>query len=287
MIRIFAARTDSAIDQYDQAIQTLGLSGKIEYYEGFSFTEKHLLYEGEAFAPFSPDDTVLFRPAYNQTPLHFLVRTLAVLADISGAQIINKQQMLSFPTYSDKLFQATFFATCGLDHVPTYWQKNVDVGTLPKPVILKRRLGAFGRGSCLVQTEADWQDVSPEFATLGEEYIVQPFRKLARDVRVVVLGGEIIGAVLRRVIFHADRRVSVKVTETTELTAEERLLAEKSIQALTIELGGLDILTAEEDGRAWLGEVNFAPNFAGYDSVTKAKVPEEVLRYLETRQPKK
>ena len=102
-------------------------------------------------------------------------------------------------------------------------------------------------------------------------FLVQEFLPDARDVRVMVVGGEYAGAVERRL--PAAERAAGRwkhnvhrgaVAEGVDLAPERRELAETAADVLGIEWLGVDLLVA--DGRTVVNETNARPTV---DSATK------------------
>ena len=108
-------------------------------------------------------------------------------------------------------------------------------------------------------------------ATGDRSFLVQEYLADARDVRAMIVDGEYVGAVERRL--PADRRVAGqwkhnvhRGAEATgiELSAALKALAEAAASALDIRWLGVDILTV--DGRAVVNETNARPTV---DAATK------------------
>ncbi|MFG1882350.1 RimK family alpha-L-glutamate ligase [Micromonospora sp. NPDC049102] len=137
------------------------------------------------------------------------------------------------------------------------------------PAVVKPLVGSWGR---LVTTVPD-----PDLARTVLEYVaalpgpqahivyVQEYvRKPDRDIRVVVVGGEVLGAVYR---YSADWRTNVARgarTERCALTDRIVELATTAAAAVGADLAGVD-LVEDETGRLYVLEVNSGVEFAGFE----------------------
>lgn len=278
-IKLFSTKTDTYISDFKETAQSLGIPIQVYVYENFSFKNSSLTYKGrKAFPAFSPDDAIIFRRcAYEKTRQYFWVRLLAVLARDAGAYVMNEDFMVNFPLHSGKLFQAAYFANSHIPHVPTFLlsRKNEDIEF---PVIIKERYSALGKGTHIVHSIDEYHEAKKS-RRIQSNFIVQPFKKLTRDVRVVIFNGEVVGSVNRKVNYHDDGHVSVKVQNEVELTESEQKIINQVLSVFTLDIAGIDLFTNEE-GYTWLGEMNFFPNFSGFIRATGKDLREAILLHL-------
>lgn len=205
-IRIFSTKDDEYLKDFKEVALELNLKILIYHYERFSFADNRLTYTGRKdFPKFSDQDSVLFRrPSYDKQKQHFWVRLLATLARDAGSKVINPDFMVNFPLHSGKLFQAAYFSAYDIPHVPTY-RLDRKLKNLDFPMIIKKRYSAYGHGTCLVESNAEFNEARSRIAGKGD-YIVQKFYPLKRDVRVMVLNNQVIGSVQRQPHIHADTK---------------------------------------------------------------------------------
>ncbi len=119
---------------------------------------------------------------------------------------------------------------------------------------------------------ADYLDLVHDYRATGDRsFIVQEYLPDARDYRAMVVGGEYVGAVERRLPDGARERGRWKhnvhrgaVAEGVDLPADLRVLAERAADALDIEYLGVDLLVAGD--RTVVNETNARPTI---DSATK------------------
>ncbi|WP_262174822.1 ATP-grasp domain-containing protein [Haloarcula laminariae] len=119
---------------------------------------------------------------------------------------------------------------------------------------------------------ADYLDLVHDYRATGDRsFLVQEFLPGARDYRAMVVGGEYVGAVERRLPTDARERGRWKhnvhrgaVAEGVDLPDDLRRLAERAADALDIDYLGVDLLVT--DDRTVVNETNARPTI---DSATK------------------
>jgi ribosomal protein S6--L-glutamate ligase len=143
--------------------------------------------------------------------------------------------------------------------------------TVPSPVVVKPNSTTRGIGVALADDVdsflgiADYLDLVHDYRATGDQsFLVQEYLPDARDYRVMVLDGEYVGAVERRLPeseleagrwkHNVHRGASA---ESVELPGELKRLAERTADALDIRFLGVDLLVTEE--RAVVNETNARP----------------------------
>ena len=119
---------------------------------------------------------------------------------------------------------------------------------------------------------ADYLDLVHDYRATGDQsFLVQEYRPDARDYRAMVVDGEYVGAVERRLPDDARERGRWKhnvhrgaVAEGVSLPGDHRELAERAADVLDIDYLGVDLLVSE--GGAVVTETNARPTI---DSATK------------------
>ncbi len=160
------------------------------------------------------------------------------------------------------------------------------------PVIVKTVVGSYGKGVFLCEKRAKLQDVM-DLIEISKDYrvnvILQEFVSASKgkDIRVIVIGGRAIGAILRTAKkgkYKANYSAGGNVYPF-ELNPSVEWLAVESARLLNLEIAGVDILF---DGRRYkVCEVNSAPGYEGFEKATKINVPELIFEYAKLRLGKK
>ena len=159
----------------------------------------------------------------------------------------------------------------------------------PFPIILKTILGTGGIGVLKIENEAQLLSSVQLINKLGAErgMLLQEFIPLEYDIRVIIVGGEIQGA-MKRPTADGDFRANVhqgSEPESLELTQREIDVCEKVMEVIGGEWVGVDLIPAKDREKQdpYLLEVNSQPGHVGYDSVHKGSILDDVLKVFMNR----
>jgi len=121
----------------------------------------------------------------------------------------------------------------------------------------------------------------------GGRFIAQPFIEASQRVRVLVVGEKALAAITRPTRWR--RRFIKKVNGEypegkreglTPVPKKEAELAVSAARALSIDIGGVDILHEDATGKAYVLEVNSAPRWEAIKKDTGVNVEGEIIRFL-------
>lgn len=154
----------------------------------------------------------------------------------------------------------------------------IDDAGLSYPIVVKPNSTTRGIGIAKAEDPdslsgiVDYLDLVHDFPATGEKtYLLQEYVSDARDYRAMVIDGEYMGAVERRLPEgeRAEGRWKHNVhrgatAEGVSLPDEQRQIAEQTAQTLGIEYLGVDLLVS--DDRTLVGETNARPTI---DAATK------------------
>jgi RimK family alpha-L-glutamate ligase len=116
--------------------------------------------------------------------------------------------------------------------------------------------------------------------TQGVYYIQECIPHGNRDIRAFVIGGEVVASMLRTA---DDWKTNISAGGRAEPHDLEEELVELSVEAtaaIGLEYSGVDILISEDDGEAYVIELNSTPGWQGLQSVTESDVTALVVDYL-------
>lgn len=251
-------------------------SGKFQLvYDG---TARRLMYDGKLF------------PKYN-----VIITRPTVLRDVDlNVSIVKQMEMMGIPVFNR--FDSIIKAKNKLKSLQIFDHYNIPIpktvvirspnyidfaveGCGGMPVIVKSPFGSYGAGVTIVESKRalksmlDWED--------SNIYMIQEFVKYSRgrDIRVFVVGGKVVGTMMRsarRGEFRSNIELGGKGTPI-EITDEEKEISLKAVQALDLEYGGVDILRSKE-GPVVL-EVNSNPGFKALESSTGVDIAGAIVEF--------
>lgn len=147
-------------------------------------------------------------------------------------------------------------------------------------VVVKPLFGSEGKGMTRVSDpEVAWR-VFHALARCGSVLYLQQFvRHPGWDLRVLVLGGRVLGAMRRRSTGWRTNVAQGGEAEPVELAGAERELARRAAAAVAAPLAGVDLLPGGASDW-YVPEVNAAPGWRALAGVTGVDVAAAVVRFL-------
>ncbi len=268
-------------NRYCQRFITESLKLNLDFqcflYEDFSLTEDcQMFYKGKQWLGFRKGNIVMLRDGgyYWSGKIELLARWLTWIASKEGAKVLDQKWWQLFPFSIDKYWQALEFKLIGAPHLPTSLLKEwINKEEKQFPIIVKPRIGAGGKRIRIVEREDQLKSLGID---IPETYIVQPYKRLSRDVRVLIIGGRVLGSVRRRVKVYEDGRLGVKVIGVEKLNKQEIKAIKPFLEDNEVFIRGIDLLTSET-GEVWVGEINLSPIFDGFERETGINVVKEIV----------
>ena len=151
---------------------------------------------------------------------------------------------------------------------------------LSLPVIVKECFGSLGKGVHLAKTREELISICKkvkEKPHLFQEFISSSYGK---DIRVIVIGSEAIGGILR--VSDNDFRSNISSGghgEQIELSEKIKNEAIKIAKLLNLKYCGMDFLIGA-DGEPLLCEVNSNAFFKGFEKVTGINVAKKYAKFI-------
>lgn len=151
------------------------------------------------------------------------------------------------------------------------------------PVVVKKVYGSMGAGVYLANDRAELSELFKKLRLYPHLY--QEYIKNAKgtDIRVITVGGKV-AAAMRRVNKH-DFRSNIElggVGMPTELTENQRNLAETAVKILGLDYAGVDIINDGEND--YLCEINSCAYFKGIENTTKIDIAHKFVTYILKKQ---
>jgi ribosomal protein S6--L-glutamate ligase len=187
---------------------------------------------------------------------------------VNGAQAIARSR--------DKLRCLQLLARSGLRIPRTVMAR--DASNVPRlvdeigglPAIVKLLRGTQGVGVMLASTIPELQGILETFQGLGQEFVLQEFvaESRGRDVRALVVGGQVVGAMRRRAKRGEFRSNLHRGGRGKPITLEPAYVdaALRATEVVGLEVAGVDLL--ETQAGPTLLEVNSSPGFEGLERAT-------------------
>ena len=150
------------------------------------------------------------------------------------------------------------------------------------PVIAKEINGRQGQGVSLLACENDAKRVAEPILGSGAGMIVQRFIpvKGRRDIRVLVIGGEIVGAmelVTPDKEFRANYHLNSSAVRVM-LSREMKHIAVKAAKAVGLDIAGVDMMV-DQNGKSMVVEVNYSPGFKGLERTTRLDIADMIINH--------
>ncbi len=193
-----------------------------------------------------------------------------------GFKVFNKPNSIALTR--DKLKTLNILTKNNVKLTPSYIiRRTEDLDYLPNPfnefpLIVKRIFGSKGKSVVRVDDLFQLKSVF-DFGwnvDRNDIFLIQPFignMKAHSDIRVIVLGNKVIGA-MKRVAKKGDFRTNFslnRMVETIKLTDFEIAECERISKIMNLEYAGVDFIRTDE-GPVFL-EVNGTPGFTGINSI--------------------
>jgi ribosomal protein S6--L-glutamate ligase len=146
------------------------------------------------------------------------------------------------------------------------------------PVIVKQPFGSFGSGVTIIES----MRALKSFLLWNEPlYLLQQYVKYSRgkDLRVFVVNGKVVGTMMRSARkgeFRSNIELGGKGSPV-EITPEEESIALRSVQALDLHYGGVDIMRSKK-GPVVL-EVNSNPGFKELQNSTGSDIAGSIVEH--------
>lgn len=218
---------------------------------------------------------------------------LAVIRHLENEGVFVLNSSSSIELSKDKLASLQKLVTNNLPIPKTMLAKfPLDLDLVKKefsfPIIIKTVSGSFGKGVFLSETKNKLIDVmqlveaakDPKVNVIFQEFVSS---SKGRDIRVIVIGGRAIGAMLRKAK-RGNYKANFSAGGTVEifkLTHAIEWLAVESSKLMGLDISGVDLLFDKD--HYVVCEVNSAPGFEGFEKATSINVPKEIFEYIKVR----
>jgi ribosomal protein S6--L-glutamate ligase len=236
-----------------------------------------LLYDGKKFPNY---DVIITRPSVlNNVDMQVsLIRQM----ELAGLLVLNKFTPIVRTKNKIKTMQILNHHGIPIPDTVVV-RRSVDLKQAVKilggfPIIVKSPVGSFGSGVRIVESMRALKSL-----LLWDEpmYLLQQFVKFSKgkDIRIFVVNGQVVGTMMRSAKkgeFRSNIELGGK-GESVEITEEEATIAIRSVHALELNYGGVDVIRSK-NGPAVL-EVNSNPGFKALEEASGADVAGALISY--------
>lgn len=228
-------------------------------------------------------------PRMGSTTTYFAMAILRQLERL-GVYCLNGSAAVELA--QDKLFHLQVLAAAGLPVPKTILvQFPVDPGLVERelgfPVIVKTLVGTQGSGVYLAEDREKLMDLLQfvEANNPAAQLVLQKFmaESRGRDVRVLSIGGHIVGAMERIAESGFKSNFSQGGTvKPFDYGPRNEMSVAETMRVLDMDMAGLDFLYDEEVGFR-ICEVNSSPGFEGLEQACDVDVAASLYQYLDVK----
>ena len=217
---------------------------------------------------------------------------LSVLRQFERLNVLTLPNSQAIEQSKDKLYANQILAQAGLPIPKTMLTRFPCKAELVEkvvgfPCVLKVITGSHGAGVYLCHTPKEFEDLSELISSLDSKtsMIIQEYisHSEGRDLRVIVIGGRVVGAMQRTATdgsFKANisRGGEGKVYDVDD---EMEMLSIQVAKVLDLDIAGVDLLF-HPDGYK-ICEANSSPGFKGFEKALGINIPQKVFDYAKLR----
>ena len=250
----------------------------------------------------SRDDrkSIRFRNDIVSLPDSVLARTgsgtgyfnLSVLRQFERLNVPTLPNSNSIEASKDKMYANQILAQAGLPIPKTMLTRFPCKAELVEkvvgfPCVLKVVTGSHGAGVYLCENAKQFEDLSELISSLDGKtsMIIQEYIKFSegRDLRVIVVGGRVIGAMQRT---STDGSFKANISrggkgEPYDVDDEMEMLAIQVAKVLDLDVAGVDLLFHHDGYR--ICEANSSPGFKGFEQALGINIPQKIFDYAKLR----
>jgi len=200
-------------------------------------------------------------------------------------KIMDKDAILKFPYYEDKLFQYKFFKDI-VKMLKTWFflsLKSRNIKKLEFPVVVKKRISSRSKDVFLIRSYNEFFKFFKKRKI--KDYIVSEYIDVYKDLRIVFLNNRIISCVEREVRMSKKQgflKLGVRVKKNSIILRKLREMVFKITKKLKCDFCGIDFLI-DKKGKIYLVECNLSPQFIKTEKKSKKNIALELIKFIEKK----
>jgi RimK family alpha-L-glutamate ligase len=225
--------------------------------------------------------SIYFRVAGTSDGRYVEARNLLLRLRGDEIKSVNKTSYLNWPRMG-KIAQYGVFVKNDIPVIETkifYKKEQISLKEINYPVIVKHEMGYQGKSVRKIGNEEKLVKFLKKISDkdLGR-FMWQKCLPTKWDIRVIVIGGKVIGAMKRTAgenEFRSNFSLGGRV-EVWNLSDKDKEIAEKVAKVCGLDYGGVDIMK-DEEGNSFVLEVNRQCQFKGFEKATRINVAKEII----------
>ncbi|MBI4994180.1 RimK family alpha-L-glutamate ligase [Candidatus Peregrinibacteria bacterium] len=288
-IAIFYAEERPTLFLFKEAAKKLGFSARLCHFSNLKISiDKFLVRAGAGGLPIDKYDLIFIREIRDyyrefRLLLQFCLTKKIPMLDTGLLQIKGSSKIDGMMRYAlNKLpVPKTIFSNNPADI-------KAIIKSLSLPLVAKENRGRQGQQVYLIKSEGELKkffDKDRAFLrTLDTPtFLFQKFIPAKSDIRVLVLGGRVLGAIQRQTSRDNEFRHNIALGGTAKeirVTPKMREIALLAAKLEKFEFAGVDLIQHKNTGEFYILEVNRSPEFEGFMQATGIDVPYEVMKFV-------
>lgn len=227
-------------------------------------------------------DAIIFRGISKNIPLAHLI---ALHFSENKKGFVLDKQLVTGKTASEKLLSHYKLLSQGINCPKTFFSINDSLlkkNNFKFPLIAKDADGRKGENIFILKTKADLNGFLKKFDT--REYLIQEKLQAKEDLRIIVVGNKIVGAI-KRIAPEDDFRTNVAIGGRAEIFDPiPRSIGKMALTAariMNIDFAGVDIMLNK--GKPYVLEVNRTPQFRAFYKTTDINPATTLLDFIEKK----
>jgi len=227
-------------------------------------------------------DLVFIVSPVKKTELQYLISRFC-----KSAQIPIIDPVLSLDKFffeRGKAFDYAVLQQHSLPIIPSWFVNATSLSEIKSeidfPIVAKITTASQGKGVHLCQ---NYQELETVLLNHNDDMMLQKFIKNDGDLRLQVIGEEVVGSIKRRSLNKDEFRNNTSLGgEATKYlpNKEQRGLAIKAAKALGYSIAGIDLIKDQDDGVWKIVEVNRAPQFQNLMQLNQIDMYQKIVDYL-------
>lgn len=279
---IFATQKDLSAQSIVDEGNKNKLKGRVVFYENIAIDQDRLKHNNSIIT-FGDNDKILVRWPWDasNTDIEYNNIVKYLCAKYPDKIALDLKCLRDFsPKYEDKYFQYQFFKRLNVPTPDVCLVNELDEAekTFGYPMVIKKRISSRSKSNYLIENREQFEFFKKKI--IPEEYILQAKVQADKDLRVLMLNGQLLGVVSRLMHIREENRLSVKGMEPVDKIDSNIITDAKRLSAaLGGDLIGFDVLV-EKSGKYYFIEANLSPQFTSFMQVTGTNVSSRIIEEI-------